>query len=270
MFLLPLPAKISGKIKKYYNNNPLFFQSHNHTTNTILMKRVLFIFPILLSISYAQTKKPSKPVTTKVPVHVTLSPTDSLSYAMGVQTAQYYKTQGADSINTAMVKRAYDDVYKNKTLLISPELANMTIQKKLQEFTFQKVNAEKIAGTKFLETNKKKPGVITLPSGLQYEIITKGTGPVPKATDTVKANYIGALIDGTEFDNSYKRGEAITIPVSGVIRGWVEALQLMPVGSKWKLYIPSELGYGDRGAGGTIPGGAVLVFEIELLDIVNK
>ena len=134
----------------------------------------------------------------------------------------------------------------------------------------QKANAEKETGSKFLEANKKKPGVTTLPSGLQYEVITKGTGPVPTATDTVKANYVGTLIDGKEFDNSYKRGEPITIPVNGVIRGWTEALQLMPVGSKWKLYIPSDLGYGDRGAGGAIPGGAALIFEIELLDIVHK
>jgi FKBP-type peptidyl-prolyl cis-trans isomerase len=146
----------------------------------------------------------------------------------------------------------------------------MTIQTKLQEFMTEKTNAEKATGAKFLEENKKKPGVITLPSGLQYEIITKGTGAVPKATDTVKANYMGSLIDGQEFDNSYKRGEALTIPVGGVIRGWTEALQLMPVGSKWKLYIPSDLGYGDRGAGGSIPGGAALIFEIELLDIVHK
>ena len=233
------------------------------------MKRLLFMLPVLVSISYAQTKKPSKPVTAKTPVKATLSSTDSLSYAMGVQTAEYYKTQGADKINTAMIKKAYDDVYGNKTLLISPEQCNMTVQKKLQEFMSQKSNVEKEAGAKFLEENKKKPGVITLPSGLQYEIITKGTGPVPKATDTVKANYIGSLIDGKEFDNSYKRGESITIPVTGVIRGWIEALQLMPVGSKWKLYIPSDLGYGDRGAGGAIPGGATLIFEIELLDIVH-
>ena len=234
------------------------------------MKRILFILPVLVSASYAQTKKPSKPVITKTPVKVALSSTDSLSYAMGVQTAQYYKTQGADKVNTAMIKKAYDDVYSNKTLLISPEQCNMTIQKKIQEFMSQKSNVEKEAGAKFLDSNKKRPGVITLPSGLQYEIITKGTGPVPKATDTVKANYIGSLIDGKEFDNSYKRGDPITIPVSGVIRGWIEALQLMPVGSKWKLYIPSDLGYGDRGAGGAIPGGAALIFEIELLDIVNK
>ncbi|MEP6927193.1 MAG: FKBP-type peptidyl-prolyl cis-trans isomerase [Ginsengibacter sp.] len=235
------------------------------------MKRILFILPVLISVSYAQTKKPAlKAMTAKNSVKITLSTTDSLSYAMGVQTAEYYKTQGAIKINTAMVKKAYDDVYNNKNLLISPEQCNMTIQKKLQEFMSQKSNVEKEAGVKFLEANKKKPGVITLPSGLQYEIITKGTGPIPKATDTVKANYAGSLIDGKEFDNSYKRGEPITIPVTGVIRGWIEALQLMPVGSKWKLYIPSELGYGERGAGGSIPGGAALIFEIELLDIVNK
>ena len=146
----------------------------------------------------------------------------------------------------------------------------MTIQTKLQEFMAQKTNAEKEKGAKFLEENKKRPGVITLPSGLQYEVITKGTGPIPTATDTVKANYIGSLIDGKEFDNSYKRNEALTIPVGSVIRGWTEALQLMPVGSKWKLYIPSDLGYGDRGAGGAIPGGAALVFTIELLDIVHN
>jgi FKBP-type peptidyl-prolyl cis-trans isomerase FklB len=235
------------------------------------MKKILFILPILFSVCYAQTKKPAtKPVVKKTPVKVTLSATDSLSYAMGVQTAEYYKAQGAENINPAMVKKAYEDVYNNKILLISPEQCNMTIQTKLQDFMMQKTNTEKEKGAKFLEENKKRPGVITLPGGLQYEIITKGTGPVPTATDTVKANYIGSLIDGKEFDNSYKRGEALTIPVSGVIRGWTEALQLMPVGSKWELYIPSDLGYGDRGAGGAIPGGAALVFTIELLDIVHK
>jgi len=242
------------------------------------MKKILFILPVLFSVSYAQTKKPAvKPVVKKAPEKVVLNATDSLSYAIGVQTAEYFKTQGADKVNTALVKKAYDDVYTNKTLLISPEQCSMTVQKiiedfqkKQQEVMSQQAKAEKATGAKFLEENKKKPGVITLPSGLQYEIITKGTGPIPMATDTVKANYIGSLIDGKEFDNSYKRGEALTIPVSGVIRGWTEALQLMPVGSKWKLYIPSDLGYGDRGAGGAIPGGAALVFTVELLDILHK
>ncbi len=234
------------------------------------MKKILFVLPILFSVSYAQTKKPVTKTVAKKPDELTkLSTMDSLSYAMGVQTAEYYKAQGAENINPAMVKKAYEDVYNNKTLLITPEQCNMTIQTKLQEFMMAKTNAEKAAGAKFLEENKKRPGVITLPSGLQYEIITKGTGPMPTATDTVKANYMGALIDGQEFDNSYKRGEPLTIPVGRVISGWTEALQLMPVGSKWKLYIPSDLGYGDRG-NGAIPGGAALVFTIELLDIVHK
>ena len=234
------------------------------------MKKILFILPVLFSVSYAQTKKPAaKPATKKEPVKVAMSETDSLSYAMGVQTAEYYKMQGAEHINTAMIKKAYDDVYNNKTLLIPPQQCDMTIQQKLQQFMTNKVSSEKEKGATFLEENKKKPGVVTLPDGMQYEIITKGTGPVPTAADTIKANYAGTLLNGTEFDNSYKRNEPLEIPVSAVIRGWTEALQLMPVGSKWKLYIPSDLAYGDRGAG-TIPGGATLVFTIDLLDIVHK
>ena len=133
-----------------------------------------------------------------------------------------------------------------------------------------KSSAVKEEGRKFLADNKKRPGVVELPSGLQYEIIKQGTGEKPKATDTIKAHYAGTLINGQEFDNSYKRGEPIILPVGGVIQGWVQALQLMPVGSKWKLYIPSDLGYGDRGAGSAIPGGSALIFEIELLEIVNR
>ena len=234
------------------------------------MKKILFILPVLFSVSYAQTKKPAaKPIAKKAPVKAAMSETDSLSYAMGVQTAEYYKMQGAEHINTAMIKKAYDDVYNNKTLLIPPQECDMTIQQKLQQFMTKKISTEKEKGAAFLEENKKKPGVVALPDGMQYEIITKGTGAVPTAADTIKANYIGTLLNGTEFDNSYKRNEPLEIPVSGVIRGWTEALQLMPVGSKWKLYIPSDLAYGDRGAG-AIPGGATLVFTIDLLDIVHK
>ncbi len=236
------------------------------------MKRLFFILPILFSNSYAQTKKPAakKEPVNKSSQPVILSSIDSVSYAMGVQTATYYKSQGAEKINTAMVKRAYDDVYNNDSLLISPENCNNTLQQKLQQYMLEKASKSKEEGIKFLEENKKQAGVVTLPSGLQYEIIKEGTGPIPKSTDTVKAHYAGSLIDGKEFDNSYKRGEPITIPVTGVIQGWVQALQLMPVGSKWKLFIPSDLGYGDRGAGGAIPGGAALIFDIELLEIVNK
>jgi len=235
------------------------------------MKTIFLAFLLPVSVSFAQTKKPvAKPKTPTPKSTAALSSTDSLSYSIGVQVAEYYKTQGVEKVNAEYVKKAFNDVYNNKSLTISEEEANMNIQKKLQEFMSKKISADKEAGNKFLEENKKRPGVVTLPSGLQYEIITKGTGPVPKATDTVKAHYVGMLIDGKEFDNSYKRGEPITIPVTGVIAGWVEALQMMPVGSKWKLFIPSELGYGDRGAGGAIPGGAALIFEIELMDIVNK
>lgn len=237
------------------------------------MKSIFWLLLLTVSVSQAQTKKPAtKPVTKKAVPSVTtkLSAIDSLSYSIGVQVAQYYKTQGVEKINGEFVKKAFDDVLNNKQLLISEEACNMNIQQKLQEFMSKKISGDKEAGAKFLEENKKRPGVITLPSGLQYEILTKGTGAIPKATDTVKANYAGSLIDGTEFDNSYKRGEPITIPVTGVIRGWIEALEMMPVGSKWKLFIPSDLGYGDRGAGGVIPGGAALVFDIELLEIVNK
>jgi FKBP-type peptidyl-prolyl cis-trans isomerase len=230
------------------------------------MKTIFLALLLPVSVSFAQTKKPAPKVVKPAAV---LTSIDSLSYSIGVQVADFYKNQGVEKMNSTMVKKAFDDVYNNITLLISQEQANMTIQQKLQQYMSVKINAEKEEGIKFLEANKKRPEVVTLPSGLQYEIITKGTGPVPKSTDTVKANYIGSLIDGKEFDNSYKRGQPLEIPVSGVIQGWVEALQLMPVGSKWKLFIPSDLGYGDRGAGGAIPGGAALVFTIELLEIVH-
>ncbi|HMC32030.1 MAG TPA: FKBP-type peptidyl-prolyl cis-trans isomerase, partial [Candidatus Angelobacter sp.] len=125
-------------------------------------------------------------------------------------------------------------------------------------------------GDAFLAANKTKPGVVTLPSGLQYKIVKAGTGPKPAATDTVVCNYRGTLIDGKEFDSSYKRGEPATFPVSGVIKGWTEALQLMPVGSKWELYIPPDLAYGARGAGADIGPNATLLFEVELLSIQGK
>lgn len=234
------------------------------------MKAIFLLLLLPFSYTFAQTKKkvPGKTETAKVQ---SLNAIDSLSYSIGVQVAEYYKeTQNVEKVNTDYVKKAFNDVYGNKPLTISEEEANMYIQQKLQEFMAKKIKAVKDSGQHFLEENKKRPGVVTLPDGMQYEIITKGTGPTPTAQDTVKANYIGTLIDGKEFDNSYKRGEPITIPVTGVIRGWTEALQLMPVGSTWKLYIPSDLAYGDRGAGGVIPGGATLIFTIELLDIVNK
>jgi FKBP-type peptidyl-prolyl cis-trans isomerase len=125
-------------------------------------------------------------------------------------------------------------------------------------------------GQEFLIANKTKEGVVTLPSGLQYKILTEGTGPKPTAAESVSCNYRGTLINGKEFDSSYKRGQPATFPVNGVIKGWTEALQLMPVGSKWQLFIPSELAYGERGAGADIGPGSTLIFEVELLSIQPK
>lgn len=226
---------------------------------------------LTLYISCSSTKPPAPPAVTEiVPTVKPWTGTDSLSYAIGVQVATYYRNQGMDSVSTDLLVAAFEDVFADTTLKLTLDSSNMTIQKKLQQFMTAKLDKEKAKGRTFLEENKKRPEVISLPSGLQYEIITKGTGAIPERTDTVSAHYVGTLLDGTEFDNSYKRGKPLSIPVSGVIKGWTEALMLMPVGSKWKLYIPSDLAYGDRGAGGVIPGGATLVFTIDLLDIENK
>ena len=162
-----------------------------------------------------------------------------------------------------------EDVFKKRPASLTEQQANMCIQQKLQANATKKSTGEKVKAAAFLEANKKRVGVITLPSGLQYEIIKKGdaSSATPKLTDTVVANYAGTLIDGKEFDNSYKRGEPLTIAVGGVIKGWTEILQLMHIGDKFKVFIPSELAYGERGAGADIPGGAALIFDMELLGI---
>jgi FKBP-type peptidyl-prolyl cis-trans isomerase FklB len=155
---------------------------------------------------------------------------------------------------------------KLKQILMSYQ--RLARQKQIERIKMEsKVNKEK--GLKFLEENKQKKGVVTLPSGLQYRIITEGDGPLPKATDTVECHYKGSLIDGTLFDSSYQRGKPATFQVGGVIQGWIEALQMMKVGSKWELTIPPDLAYGDRGAGALIKPGATLVFEVEVLGIVE-
>ncbi|MEO5647104.1 MAG: FKBP-type peptidyl-prolyl cis-trans isomerase [Chitinophagaceae bacterium] len=239
------------------------------------MKKALMILSLgFVTFTAAYAQKKTTPVK-KLPMPaksapVKMSSIDSFSYAVGLQSAKYYKSQGVSEINSAMLKKAAEDVFQNKTLVMTEEQCNSTIQHKLQSFMANKNKAEKDRGTAFLAANKKKQGIIELPNGMQYEILKAGNGEKPSAQDTVKAHYAGTLIDGTEFDNSYKRGEPLQIPVGGVIQGWVQALQMMPVGSKWKLYIPSDLAYGDRGAGnGAIPGGATLIFEIELLELLK-
>ena len=190
---------------------------------------------------------------------------DSVSYAIGMSVAKFYSQQGIKNLNSAMCAKAISDVFNNKKELLTEEQANLAVMRFLNPNVFKNIEA----GEKFLAENKTKSGVKTTPSGLQYEVITEGKGARPLATDTVEVNYAGTLLDGTEFDNSYKRGAPITFPLNGVIRGWTEALQLMPVGSKYKLYVPYQLGYGMND-NGPIPGGSVLVFEVELLNIKGK
>jgi len=145
----------------------------------------------------------------------------------------------------------------------------MSIQNKLKEFMSSKIDAQKEAGAAFMQTNKEKPGVVVLPEGLQYEVIKEGSGVKPAITDSIKAHYRGALLDGKEFDSSFKRNQPFSAPLRSLIKGWQIAIPLMNEGSHWRLWIPSDLAYGDRGAGGDIPGGATLLFEVELLQVLK-
>lgn len=193
---------------------------------------------------------------------------ENVSYGFGVNIAQNMKHQGMDEINADLLAKGIKDVLSGSKLEIPAEQIPAILQeyfKNLQEKQFAK-NIEE--GEAFLAANSKKAGIVVLPSGLQYEIVTEGSGQKPKATDRVTTHYHGTLIDGTVFDSSVQRGEPATFPVNGVIRGWVEALQLMSVGSKWKLYIPSELAYGaNPHPGGPIEPYATLIFDIELISI---
>jgi FKBP-type peptidyl-prolyl cis-trans isomerase FklB len=245
-----------------------------------MKKTTIGIFALLFvgMATQAQTKPAPKPVAKTSPnpaakpavaAPILKSGLDSFSYAVGLNIAASMKQQGITSVNGTAMQKAIDDVLKNRTTLLTNEQANMTLQEKLQEFAMKKSSAEKERANLYLANNKKKPGVTTLPNGLQYEVITAGdpNGMKPTPQDTVVVHYAGKLIDGTPFDASYDRGEPASFPLNGVIRGWTEILQLMTKGAKWKVTIPSDLGYGDRGGGGTIPPGATLIFDIELLDI---
>ena len=195
---------------------------------------------------------------------------------MGMNFGAGLRKQSID-IDPAILARGLRDAFSNgKTLLTEDEARAILTQlqsdlrKKQQDLAQQAGDANKKEGIAFLAANKTKDGVVTLPSGLQYKVLQAGAGPKPAPTDTVVCNYRGTLLDNTEFDSSYKRGQPATFPVNGVIKGWTEALQLMPVGSKWQLFIPSELAYGERGAGGQIGPNATLIFEVELLSIQGK
>lgn len=213
------------------------------------------------------TAKP-KPGIVKPGAGTLKNSTDSFSYALGMNVANNLKSQGIDKISNAAMVKAIEDVFNKRQFLLNDQQANMCIQQTLQVNMSKKNGIVRARGEAFLQANKKRPGVITLPSGLQYEVLTKGdaTSASPKLQDTVVVNYRGTLTDGTPFDNSYDRGQPLTIAVAGVITGWTDILQLMHIGDKWKVYIPSEMGYGERGSG-TIPGGSALIFEMDLLGV---
>lgn len=193
---------------------------------------------------------------------------DKASYSLGMNIASSLKSEGVSEINAEMFAKGLEDMLKGNKLEISIQEAYETIQNFLSEANAKKFEKNITEGKKFLEENGKRAGVVTLPSGLQYEIMKEGNGPKPKATDTVTTHYHGTLIDGTVFDSSVERNQPASFPVNGVIQGWVEALQLMPVGSKWKLFIPSELAYGaNPHPGGPIEPHMALIFEVELLAI---
>ena len=243
---------------------------------------------------FAQTKTAAKPTpakpttTTAKPTTTTAKPTtttkpatstkpfalknslDSLSYAIGVLDATFFKQQGIDTLNYDALKQAvYAVIEGTGTLLMDPTMADQILRQKLQEAAMKKIQPTIDEGEKFLAENKKRKEVITTESGLQYEVLTMGTGAMPKDTNTVKVHYTGSLINGKVFDSSRERGEPIEFPLNGVIRGWTEGVQRMPVGSRFKFFIPYQLGYGTQGSPPVIPGGSMLIFDVELLEIVK-
>jgi FKBP-type peptidyl-prolyl cis-trans isomerase len=204
------------------------------------------------------------------------TPKDKLSYALGMDVASTLRRQSID-IDPILFNKAISDVYSGGKLLLTDEEARSVIgdmqkemRRKAEEARAQSADNNKKAGDTFLAENKKAQGVISLPSGLQYKVLKAGEGKKPTLEDTVVCQYRGTLIDGKEFDSSYKRNEPATFPVKGVIKGWTEALQLMPVGSTWQLFIPPDLAYGERGAGPDIGPNSTLIFDVELVSIKDK
>ncbi len=232
----------------------------------LLMKR-LVIFTLALcfsSIALAQDK-PAQPQTQLK------DQKDKVSYSIGLDIGFNFVKQNIE-VNPDALAAGVRDAVAGKPQLTDQQVKDTmsTFEKDMQDKQAAKGKEAAATGEKFLSENKSKPGVKTTASGLQYKVLKEGSGATPKETDTVKVNYRGTLIDGTEFDSSYKRGEPATFPVNRVIKGWTEALQLMKVGSKYQLFIPASLAYGERGAGAQIPPNSTLIFEVELLDIVGS
>ncbi|MBT8196769.1 MAG: FKBP-type peptidyl-prolyl cis-trans isomerase [Bacteroidia bacterium] len=247
--------------------------------NLVLAVLAMFMFSAL-SINEANAQKKKNKKNKKIeevvapppppPAPVVFSKLDSVSYALGISIAQNISNQGLKEVNSDMFAKGLEDYMKGGDMKISMEQANKMLNDYFVAMQNEKSKESIEMGKKFLAENATKEGVVTLPSGLQYKVLKEGTGAKPTLDDQVSTHYHGTLVDGTVFDSSLQRGEPATFPISGVIKGWTEALQLMPVGSKWELYIPSDLAYGERGAGGSIGPHATLIFQVELLSIVGK
>ncbi|WP_085536815.1 FKBP-type peptidyl-prolyl cis-trans isomerase [Massilibacteroides vaginae] len=194
---------------------------------------------------------------------------DKVSYALGLSIGNNFQNSGIKELNVEDFVRGLKHILSDEKPEISYDEAKQVINDFFVKLQQESLEINKKAGEEFLTINKGRAGVVALPSGLQYQILTKGTGAKPTATDSVKCHYHGTLINGEVFDSSVERGEPAVFGVSQVIRGWVEALQLMEVGSKWRLFIPSDLAYGEQGAGGSIGPNSTLIFDVELLDIIK-
>jgi len=227
--------------------------------------------------STSSTAKKPATATNQEGVTTLTTTKEKASYAIGMNLGTGLHRQNVEVDSAALIQGFKDALAGGKTLLTEEEARaaimqlQSELQAKAQAKAAQEGEANKKEGDALLAANKGKEGVVTLPSGLQYKILKEGTGPKPTASDSVVCNYKGTLINGTEFDSSYKRGEPATFPVTGVIKGWTEALQLMPIGSKWQLFVPSDLAYGARGTpGGPIGPNSTLVFEVELISLKDK
>jgi FKBP-type peptidyl-prolyl cis-trans isomerase len=245
-----------------------YFYLHRNLFKIMIKKTILTlgIAAATLAVS-AQASKNKTKLTPHPTGSIPMTALDSASYAFGLKIAQGLKSDGVTLLNYSLLNKAMDEAFNNKPLTISDAECGPAISNFLQKTRNAKFESVEAAGKKFLEVNKKNPKVVTLSSGLQYEIITESTGSKPKATDEVTVHYKGTLIDGKQFDNSYDRNEPLTLALNSVIAGWTEGVQLMSVGSKYRFYVPYQLGYGERGAGQDIPPFSTLIFDIELLKI---
>lgn len=241
-----------------------YFYLHAIYFKFMIQKTILTLCIGTISVlSFAQTKPlPVKPLVSK-----TLSTADSASYSFGLKIAQNLKSDGVTSLNYVLLNKAMQDVFAGNPLMISDIEAGPSISSFLQKASKAKYASFEAEGVNFLTENKKKPNIKTTVSGLQYEILTQGAGAKPIAADEVTVHYKGSLLNGKQFDSSYDRNEPLALSLQNVIPGWTEGVQLMNVGSKYRFYVPYNLGYGERGAGQDIPPFSTLIFDIELLKI---